>query len=235
MEIIPAIDILDGKCVQLVGGRLGTEKVYGDPVAIARKWESQGAGLLHVVDLDATLGRGSNMQLVLKIKQSVKVPLQFGGGIRTVEKARELLEKKIDRIIVGTMAVEDYLNKTGMLNRIAGEFGSDRLIAAVDSKKGMIVCKGWKEKTALKTTVLVEALEESCWGFLYTNVDLEGQMEGVDLGAVSEVVNATKKPVIISGGVSSPKDISAIEKTGAWGVVLGKALYEGRVALKDKV
>lgn len=229
MKIIPAIDILDGRCVQLVGGRLGTEKDYGNPVEVALKWVKEGAEILHVVDLDATLGLGDNKNILLDIKKSVKISIQFGGGIRTVEKAKELLSKKIDRIILGTMVVEDYVKKTGKVGEIAKAGGKERIIAAIDSSKGFVVCKGWKEKTKIKTLDLIKAMEDKVWGFLYTNVDVEGQMSGVDINAIRQVVRATKKPVIISGGVSSIEDIKRIDEEGAWGVVLGKALYEGKI------
>jgi len=188
MNIIPAIDIIDGKCVQLVGGRLGTEKFYGSPIEAAKKWISQGAELLHVIDLDATLGKGDNLKTVLELKKSVDVPIQFGGGIRTVKKAKEILETGIDRIIIGTMAVEDYMKGSSNLEEIAKSTGWDRVIAAIDSKKGFIVCKGWQQETEIKTVKIVKELEDKVWGFLYTNVDVEGQMKGVDMKSIKDVV-----------------------------------------------
>jgi phosphoribosylformimino-5-aminoimidazole carboxamide ribotide isomerase len=233
MERIPAIDILGGRCVQLVGGRLGTETFYGSPVETAKKWVSEGAEILHVVDLDATLGKGDNTKTLFDIKKSVKAPIQFGGGIRTVEKAKELLDKRIDRIILGTLAVNDYINGTGNLDEVIKAGGKDRVIVSIDSSGGFVVCKGWTEKTKIRTKDLINALEGKVWGFLYTNVDVEGQMKGVDMNAIEEVVKSTKKPVIVSGGISSSKDMKEIEKTGAWGVVLGRALYEGKIKLSD--
>ena len=232
MELIPAIDILNGRCAQLVGGALGTEKYYGDPVEIAGRWITQGANILHVVDLDATFGRGENTALVIRIKNASRVPIQLGGGIRTAGKAIEMLERGIDRIIVGTLAVEDYRNKTDRLGEIAKSCGKTRVIAAIDSRKGMVVCKGWAEKTGITTNELIKGIEDRVWGFLYTNVDVEGRMEGIDVDAIRKVVDATEKQVIVSGGISSSEDINVIEATGAWGAVLGKALYEGRIKLK---
>ncbi|MDD5111795.1 MAG: HisA/HisF-related TIM barrel protein [Candidatus Altiarchaeota archaeon] len=232
MERIPAIDILNGRCAQLVGGVLGTEKYYGSPVDAAKKWVMQGAGILHVVDLDATLDRGDNFASVLEIKKATNAIVQFGGGIRSVEKAARLLECGIDRIIIGTMAVEDYKSGTGRLEGIAQSCGNGRIIAAIDSQKGVVVSKGWTVKTGIPTNELIKGLEDRVWGFLYTNVDVEGRMKGVDIKSIRSVVDATDKPVIISGGVSSAADIRAIESAGAWGVVLGKALYEGKIGLK---
>lgn len=232
MKLIPAIDILNGRCAQLVGGVLGTEKYYGNPAEIAKQWVTQGAELLHVVDLDATFGRGDNTTLVRDIKNTAGIPVQFGGGIRTVERAIELLDAGIDRIILGTMVVEEYQNKTGQLEEIVESCGTGRIIAALDSRKGMVVYKGWTKETNIPTTKIINGLEDRVWGFLYTNVDVEGQMKGIDLDAIRRVVNSTEKPVIVSGGVSSNDDIKAIDAAGAWGVVLGKALYEGRIRLR---
>jgi len=232
MERIPAVDILDGRCVQLVGGKPGTEKTYGDPVETSERWVKEGARMLHVVDLDATLGLGENTDTVIEIKNKANVPIQFGGGIRTVEKARELLQRGVDRIIVGTLAVEDCTQNTGKLGEIAKAGGRNRIVAAVDSSRGLVVYSGWRERTAIKTTDLVNQLEDRVWGFLYTNVDVEGRMMGVNMKAIKEVVDSTKKPVMISGGISSEEDIKDIEEAGAWGVVLGKALYEGKIKLR---
>lgn len=233
MKLIPAVDILNGRCAQLVGGRLGTEKYYGDPVEISKEWIREGAGMLHIVDLDATLGIGDNTTTILKIKKAVEVPIHLGGGIRTTGKAVELLEKGMDRIILGTLAVEDYVKKTGNVHKIADSCGRDRVIVAIDSRNGLVVCRGWQEKTGIKTIELIKALEKDVWGFLYTNVDVEGRMEGADITSIKKVVRETRKPVIVSGGVSGRRDVIEIEKTGAWGVILGKALYEGRIRLQD--
>jgi len=233
MKVIPAIDILGGRCVQLVQGKLGTEVDYGDPVVVAKRWVSEGADLLHVVDLDATLDRGDNTEKLLAIKKAVKAKIQFGGGVRSVEKAEELLNNGVDRVIVGTLAVNDYLKKTDNLGELAGKCGKDKVIAAIDSKQGFVLSKGWTEKTKVKTIDLMKALESKVWGFLYTNVDVEGQMKGVDMQAIKEVVKSSKKPVLISGGISSQEDVREIEKTDAWGIVLGKALYEGKIKLSE--
>jgi len=189
--------------------------------------------LLHVVDLDATLDRGDNTEKLLAIKKAVKAKIQFGGGVRSVEKAEELLNNGVDRVIVGTLAVNDYLKKTDNLGELAGKCGKDKVIAAIDSKQGFVLSKGWTEKTKVKTIDLMKALESKVWGFLYTNVDVEGQMKGVDMQAIKEVVKSSKKPVLISGGISSQEDVREIEKTDAWGIVLGKALYEGKIKLSE--
>ncbi len=233
MKIIPAIDILEGDSVLLVGGRLGTQVFYGDPVDVAMEWGGVGAGILHVIDLDAALERGDNLDVVLRVCNTVKLPVHFGGGIRDYDRAHYLLSAGIDRIILGTLAVNDYKADFAVIRRLGGEFGCDRLIVAVDSREGNIVVRGWQEKTKLKTAEFVKQLEGLVFGVLYTDVDVEGRMEGVNLDRIRGVVESTSLPVIVSGGVSSLSDLRGIKETGAWGVVLGKALYEGRISLRE--
>lgn len=233
MQVIPAIDLMGGECVQLVGGRPETRKNYGNPLDYADKWVSAGAKCLHVVDLDATLGLGDNLDAALKLRKA-GVPIQFGGGIRSLEKAKRVLDSlsEKDRIIMGSLAVKEYPGFQALKQLIADR---DRIIVAVDSKEGKVAVKGWQKKSELEASQVMAACEELVWGFLYTDVDVEGRMEGVNADGVRQVVEATSKPVIVSGGVSSEKDIEACESAGAWGVVLGKALYEGKIRLEDVV
>ncbi|MBU4341383.1 MAG: 1-(5-phosphoribosyl)-5-[(5-phosphoribosylamino)methylideneamino]imidazole-4-carboxamide isomerase [Candidatus Altiarchaeota archaeon] len=230
MKIIPAVDIMDGECVQLVGGNPDTKKSYGNPVDMAKRWVSQGAKMLHVVDLDAALGRGDNTETVMDIAHSVDVPIQLGGGIRSMEKAEFLLNSDIGRIILGTLAINDYFNEFKILKELNQNFG-DRVIAAVDSKDGNMVVKGWQEKTKLKAQDFMKNADGLVWGFLYTDVNVEGRMEGINISSIETVLSSTKKPVIISGGISNEKDIRILDDVGVWGIVLGKALYEGRIKL----
>lgn len=228
MRIIPAVDIKDGRCVQLVGGKPGTEKFYGDPVEVACRWEEEGAEILHVIDLDAALGTGDNRGVVRDILDAVNIPIEFGGGIRDIGKARELLSSGIDRIILGTLAVNDYPGFK-IINELGGDYSPDRLIVAVDSSCGYVLVRGWQEKTRLETTEFIGEIEDLVWGFLYTDVDVEGKMMGINIRNIKETVNSTDLPVIISGGITSEGDIDAIETTGAYAVVIGKALYEGKL------
>jgi len=239
MKIIPAIDIINGKCVQLISGKRGTEKYYGDPIEIAVKWENVGAEVLHVIDLDATFGRGNNVSVVLKIKKNVKIPINFGGGIRDVAKANSILESGIDRIILGTLAINDYFNNFKALRELTSIWNPGRIIIALDSKNGSIIINGWQESTIFKVTKeIMKQYENFCWGFLYTNVDVEGQMKGLssnDINEISRIVKSTNKPVIISGGITTDEDIENILKTGAWGIVLGKALYENSLDFRKLI
>ncbi len=233
MKIIPAVDIKDGKCVQLVGGRLGTEKFYGDPAEVAKQWVGKGAEILHVVDLDAALGTDGNLNKIIEIRKAVDVPVQVGGGIRAYGDAEKLLDAGIERIIAGTFAVNDYFNGFENLRKLNDEFGKDRVIVAVDSKNGNVVIKGWQESTGFKASEFIKNFKDLAWGFLYTDVDVEGQMKGVNLSGIRKVVSASELPVIVSGGISSAEDIKNIRDAGAWGVVLGKALYEGKINFEE--
>ena len=233
MEIIPAIDIMGGRCVQLVGGRPETKVEYGSPSEIAAKWSSLGARVLHVVDLDAALGKGNNLGEVRRIKEATGLPINFGGGVRSFEYAEHILESGVDRIVLGTLVVEDMKKGFPILKNLSKEYGSQRLITSVDSKGGFVAIKGWTEKTQLKTTDLIQRTQELVWGFLYTNVDVEGQMKGVSMERIREVVGSTKKPVIVSGGITTREDVKEIKASGAWGAVLGKALYEGKLNLAE--
>jgi len=234
MEVIPAIDLMSGRCVQLIGGDPRTRKGYGDPVEKAMEWVREGARMLHIVDLDAAFGSGSNFSAALKIKKAASVPVEFGGGIRSLKAARSVLDALDgeDRVITGTLAVKEYPEfKT--LRELGGE--KDRLIVSVDSKRGFVAVKGWREKSGLKAAELMAACGGLVWGFLYTDVDVEGRMHGINADRIREVVKATDRPVIVSGGISSKEDVKACEDAGAWGVILGKALYEGKIKLEDVV
>ncbi|MCX6695637.1 MAG: 1-(5-phosphoribosyl)-5-[(5-phosphoribosylamino)methylideneamino]imidazole-4-carboxamide isomerase [Candidatus Altiarchaeota archaeon] len=231
MEVIPAIDVMGGRCVQLVGGRPETKVDYGDPVEVALKWKQAGARILHVVDLDAALGTGSNIKLVGGIMRSTGLQVNFGGGIRTVDYARKVLESGVDRIVLGTFLIEDMKQGFKFTKKLSEEYGSKRLIGSVDSRGGFVAVKGWTERTGIKAAELTAMAEGFVWGFLYTNVDVEGQMKGVDIEAIKKVVKSTSKPVIVSGGVTTIQDIKSVGAAGGWGVVLGKALYEGRIDL----
>ncbi len=237
MKIIPAIDIKDGKCTQLVGGVADTAKYYGDPVDAANKWVALGAEVLHVVDLDAALGTGNNLEKVLEIKKAANVPIHYGGGVRDYVYCEKLIkEYDIDRIAIGTLAIKDYLEREidGMLeiNNYPKSI-RQRIIVSLDSRGGKVVTHGWKEKTEIDATSLTREFESLVWGFLYTDVDVEGQMRGINLKRTERIIKSTKNPVIASGGISSTKDITDLKSIGAWGAVLGKALYEGKIDYKE--
>jgi phosphoribosylformimino-5-aminoimidazole carboxamide ribotide isomerase len=236
MKIIPAIDIKDGKCAQLVGGKAQTAKYYGSPLDSAKKWVELGAEVLHIVDLDAALGTGNNLDNLLQIRDAVDVPIHFGGGVRDYDYCIKLLrEYNIDRVAIGTLAMKDLETEERggkmRLRNIPKDI-RERIIISIDSKSGEVVTNGWQTSTGSAATEVAKKFSGLAWGFLYTDVDVEGQMKGINLGRTKKVVDATKNPVIASGGISSMEDIEALRKSGAWGAVLGKSLYEGRFDLK---
>ncbi|WP_418285468.1 1-(5-phosphoribosyl)-5-[(5-phosphoribosylamino)methylideneamino]imidazole-4-carboxamide isomerase [Halorubrum sp. DTA46] len=231
-EVIPAVDVQDGEVVQLVGGERGTGKRYGDPVDAAERWIEAGASTLHLVDLDGAFeGERVNAAAIEAVVEHVpdEVGLQLGGGIRSAEGARELLGLGLDRVILGTAAVETP--------EIVGEIDETHpgsVVVSLDAKDGEVVVSGWTEGTGLDPAEAAARYEELGAGaILFTNVDVEGQLEGIDREAVTSVVEAVEIPVIASGGVASVEDVVALKEAGAGAVVVGTALYEGRFTLRE--
>jgi phosphoribosylformimino-5-aminoimidazole carboxamide ribotide isomerase len=228
MLVIPSVDIAGGKCVQLVGGRIESARAYGDPVEWARRWQDEGAEYLHVVDLDAALSLGSNLRKVVEVIKAVDIPVQVGGGIRSLESAGSLLSAGADRIVIGTVAVEN----PEMLDKMIGSFGGERIVVAVDSRGGRVVVRGWRKAAGTTPIELAKMLEKKgIWGLLYTIVDVEGTMSGVQFEDVRRLASSTSLPVLASGGVGTLQDLQRLRFAGVYGVVVGKALYELRFSL----
>ncbi|WP_410766175.1 1-(5-phosphoribosyl)-5-[(5-phosphoribosylamino)methylideneamino]imidazole-4-carboxamide isomerase [Haloferax sp. DFSO60] len=229
-EVIPAVDMQDGEVVQLVQGERGTEKSYGEPVEAARKWVDSGAKTLHLVDLDGAFeGERKNAPAVDSVLDAVSVPVQLGGGIRTADDARELLERGVDRVILGTAAVEN----PDIVSELAADY-PDGVMVSLDAKDGEVLVSGWTEGTGLDPAEAAARYEElGAAAILFTDVDVEGQLEGVQLGTTTSVVEAVDIPVVASGGVATLDDIRALRDAGAAAVVVGTALYEGRFTLEE--
>jgi phosphoribosylformimino-5-aminoimidazole carboxamide ribotide isomerase len=231
-EVIPAVDVQDGEVVQLVGGERGTGKRYGDPVEAAERWIEAGAEMLHLVDLDGAFeGERVNADAIEAVIESVpdEVGLQLGGGIRAAEGARDLLDLGLDRVILGTAAVE-----TPEIVTEIDETHPGSVVVSLDAKDGEVVVSGWTEGTGLDPAEAAARYEELGAGaILFTNVDVEGQLEGIDRGAVESVVDAVDIPVIASGGVAAIDDVVDLKEAGATAVVVGTALYEGRFTLRE--
>jgi phosphoribosylformimino-5-aminoimidazole carboxamide ribotide isomerase len=226
MIAIPAVDLKDGRCVQLVGGRPEDERVsLPDPVAVAREWREKGFRSLHVVDLDAALGRGDNLALVGRIAAEVPGDLQVGGGIRDEDRAAALIEAGVARVIVGTRAVEDR----EWLESLAARFPR-RIVVAADIREGEVLRRGWTEGSGLEIQSFLGGLATlPIAGVLCTDVGREGLVEGMDRSGVEGVVSGTELAVWISGGVSSTDDLQFLRTIGAKGAVLGMALYTGAI------
>ncbi|RLI91931.1 MAG: 1-(5-phosphoribosyl)-5-((5-phosphoribosylamino)methylideneamino)imidazole-4-carboxamide isomerase [Candidatus Altiarchaeales archaeon] len=232
MKIIPAIDILSGKCVQMVQGKLESKKAYGDPITWVRKFQSLGAEIIHVVDLDAALGIGDNLKLIEKILKTTSCEIQVGGGLRSIERIEKLVNLGCSRVVIGTLAVRDYYENFKTLKKLNERVGKERIIAAIDSIDGKVAIKGWKEESELSTLEFMKKVERYVWGFLFTDIKVEGKMSGIRLKPIKEVIDSTSLPVIISGGISSIQDLESIKQLGAFAAVVGKALYEGKLQLR---
>lgn len=229
MLVIPAVDIRKGQCVQLVGGEPDTGGEYGDPLEAALKWQEKGASRIHVVDLDAAMGEGENLEKILEIIENSRVKVQVGGGIRTVEKALKLFEIGADRIIIGTTAFK----KPEEFGKILEQANSGNVFVALDVKGGKVAVEGWREKTEKNVVETAKEFEEKgVGGFLFTNVDVEGKLEGLDTKTLQKLVQAVNIPIIAAGGVKSLKDVKKAKKAGASGLVIGTALYEGELSFE---
>jgi phosphoribosylformimino-5-aminoimidazole carboxamide ribotide isomerase len=231
-EVVPAVDMQDGEVVQLVQGERGTERTYGDPVEAAERWVEQGAGTLHLVDLDGAFeGERANAPAVEAILGAVgdDVDVQLGGGIRTVEDAIDLLDRGVDRVILGTAAVEN----PEIVEEVSTEYPGS-VTVSLDAKDGEVVVSGWTEGTGLDPAEAAARYEELGAGaILFTDVDVEGQLAGVQTDRVREVVEAVEIPVVASGGVATLADVRALRDAGAAAVVVGTALYEGEFTLEE--
>jgi phosphoribosylformimino-5-aminoimidazole carboxamide ribotide isomerase len=229
-EVVPAVDMQDGEVVQLVQGERGTETRYGDPVAAAERWVTAGAETLHLVDLDGAFeGERANADAVGAVVEAVDVPVQLGGGIRTAADAADLLDRGVERVILGTAAVE----QPALVGDIAADYPG-RVMVSLDAKGGEVVVSGWTEGTGLDPADAAARFESAGAGsVLFTDVDVEGQQAGVQTDVTGRVAEAVDIPVVASGGVASLDDIRALREAGAAAVVVGTALYEGAFTLDD--
>jgi phosphoribosylformimino-5-aminoimidazole carboxamide ribotide isomerase len=229
-EVVPAVDVQDGRVVQLVGGARGTGREYGDPVEAAERWVAAGADTLHMVDLDGAFeGQRANAPAVEAVLDAVDADVQLGGGIRTVEDAVGLLDLGADRVVLGTAAVESP--------DIVADISADHpgsVVVSLDAKDGEVVVEGWTEGTGLDPAEAAARYEELGAGaVLFSVVDVVGRLEGVRTDPVRRVVEAVSIPVIASGGVATVDDVANLEGAGAAAVVVGSALYEGRFTLRE--
>ncbi len=230
MKIFPAVDILNGRCVQLVQGKRETATAYGDPLSCATRWLNEGATALHVVNLDGAFGSSSgNAALITDLIRKTGVEIELGGGIRSLEDARHWLETGVDRVIVSTLATQD----PECIRTLAREFGSDRIMPGVDAKGGQIAVHGWQETAGDYLDWAARFQKLGAGSLLYTNVDIEGLQQGVRLGPVKRLIDHVSIPVVIAGGVSSGSDVAGLRDAGAYGAVLGSALYSGKITLKE--
>jgi len=230
MLVFPAVDILHGQCVQLVQGERATKKEYGDPVACAMQWVEAGAKGIHIVNLDGAFGASNtNTPKIAEIVDTCDCTLQLGGGIRSIEDAAGWLEFGIDRIIMSTFAVEN----PSAVTKISDEFGKERIIAGIDAKNGNVVVDGWVRDVGSVNTWAETFQEKGAGMLLYTNVDVEGLCQGIDIAPIQNLMEHTTLPLIISGGITTPDDIHTLAMLNIHTIILGSALYSGMISFKE--
>ena len=235
MKIIPAIDLMNGKVVRLFKGDPNQKTVYSNnPVETAKKWENSGADMLHLVDLDATLGLGNNYETLKEICQNISIPIQVAGGLRDVTKIANTLDFA-QRVVIGTLVMElKQSEQESILLEMISQFGKDRLVVSIDHVDGEIVTHGWQKNTGMKLQDTTnEFVKDGFSEFLTTSVSKDGTLEGPDIISLEEVCQINGTNIIASGGVSKLDDVQKIKKYNPYGVILGKALYEGLISIEE--
>ncbi len=230
MEVIPAIDLKDGRCVRLYQGDFNMQTTYSeDPMEVALKWQSLGATRLHIVDLNgADLGIPRNMKAINNINDAVWIPLELGGGIREMNTIEKLLKTGIDRLILGTAAVEE----PELVKEACRRFG-ESIVIGIDARDGKVATHGWKNETELTAVEFAMSMVKlGAKRFIYTDISRDGTLTEPNFMATFELVDAIRYPVIASGGVSSVKHIRLLNRIGAEGAIIGKALYTGDINLE---
>ena len=236
MLIIPAIDIINGKVVRLEKGDFNKEKVYSlDPVEVAKAWEKKGAKLLHLVDLDgAREGYVKNAGVIANIIKNVKIPCEVGGGLREMSDIEYFLKKGAARAVIGTKAFED----SDYLGKLVFKFG-DKIVVSVDFSGNKVVKKGWQEKTDLDPMAVIKDMQETgVKTIVVTDISVDGTLKGPKIDRLKEILDTVDISVIASGGISSLDDIKKlkeIKNKNLEGVIIGKALYEGRIDLQKAI
>ncbi len=230
MKIIPAIDLMNGQVVRLYKGDPKQKTIYSDnPIEVAKKWEQNGADMLHIVDLDATLEMGSNLSIIKKIIENVSIPIEVAGGLRDESIVMDTAQIST-RVVIGTLAFNDKIT----LKKLLENLGSEKIVISVDHKDGEIVIHGWQKRTGVK---LIEAIKDflamGFSEFLLTNVNRDGTLEGPDLKFLEQTCQLENANVIASGGISNVKDVQDVKEKNSIGVILGKALYENKISIQE--
>jgi phosphoribosylformimino-5-aminoimidazole carboxamide ribotide isomerase len=227
----PAVDLRGGKCVQLVGGVPGTEVVsLNNPLAAAESFAALGADHLHIIDLDGAIqGVRINAPILSEIVKKLDLFIQVGGGIRSREDVRSLLDLGVDRVIMGTAV----LKNPGMVKELSGEYGSERIMVALDVRRGDVTTEGWQRTVGKKAVPLGMLFEqEGAGSILFTNIDVEGRQNGINIAPIRLLVESVKIPVVAAGGVTTVDDVLALRDAGAAGAVAGTAIYTGKLNVR---
>jgi phosphoribosylformimino-5-aminoimidazole carboxamide ribotide isomerase len=230
MKVIPSIDLMNGNVVRLVRGDPANKVVYSDnPIETARKWEAAGADMLHVVDLNATLRTGiNNNEIVFKIIDSVKIPVQVAGGIRSINAINEMFNKNAAKVVLGTIAYKE----PDSIRQIAKK-KIEKLVISIDQNNGRVMIDGWREASSYGIIDAINLfMAIGIREFLLTSIDRDGTLNGPDVMTLSLASSFTNSLIIASGGISSLEDIIRVRSAGCYAVILGKALYEGKISIE---
>ncbi len=231
MEIIPALDLRSGRCVRLYQGDFAQETVFSDdPLEVAQRWQGEGAERLHIVDLDgAATGEQANYRVIRELAFNLHIPVQVGGGVRSRESAENLMDLGVSRVVLGTAAIED----PALVEELCCLHGGERIVVAVDSRDGYVATRGWTEGSSVLAVDLVQSMGAlGVPRFLCTDIARDGTLTHPNFEALSQLVHATSKAILASGGISSEKDILELTGIGVEGAILGRALYTGDISLK---
>ncbi|MBY9007756.1 MAG: 1-(5-phosphoribosyl)-5-[(5-phosphoribosylamino)methylideneamino]imidazole-4-carboxamide isomerase [Candidatus Lokiarchaeota archaeon] len=229
MEIIPAIDISNGKCVRLYKGKKGTEKIYfKNPINALNFWMEQGAERLHFVDLDGAWGSDKNKNILKQMIEIArnKVKVQIGGGIRNIEAFKELIQLGVDRVIIGTLAIQ----KPEVIKKLSNEFGSEHIIVALDYREGKISTHGWTQETNKDPFTFGKKVAKLGAGYiLFSAIESDGAFTGPDFENIKKMVKTVSIPIYVAGGIRNEEDLGELIKLGIHGVIIGKAFYEKKI------
>lgn len=231
MIIFPAIDIKDNKCVRLLQGDFDKVNVYGnDPSLMAKKWEDKGAKFLHMVSLNGARGEGNvNDESIKKLLSTVNIPIQMGGGIRSKERVKELLDLGVDRVILGSVAIKDK----ELLKDLISQY-KEKIVVSVDAKNGKVATQGWEEVSDVNSLDFCKELEEmGVKTIVYTDISKDGMMVGPNFDIYEKLSKETNLDIIASGGVTSIEDVKKLKAMDLYGVIIGKSLYENKIDLKE--
>lgn len=234
MKLYPAIDIKNGQCVRLRQGKFDDVIIYSNnPVDIAKEWEACGASFIHLVDLDGALcGHAVNAEVIRKIASTVNIPVEVGGGIRNIKDIEDVLALGVSRVIIGTKAVEN----PNFIKEAVDKFGADKIVAGVDAKDGLVAIHGWEKVSNIKAVDLcMEMKKLGIKTIIYTDISKDGMLSGPNVYQTKLLSDQTGLDIIASGGVSGLKDLELVDEAGIHGTIIGKALYEKKIDLRQAV
>lgn len=234
MKLFPAIDIKNGQCVRLRQGSFRDVLIYSDvPLKVAKEWEASGASFIHLVDLDGALvGHSVNEAVIKEIVDNISIPVQVGGGVRTIKDIDNKLSQGVSRVIIGTKAVAD----PAFIKEAVQSFGPDKIVIGIDAKDGMVAIEGWEKVSSYNAVAL--ALEMKKLGvknIVYTDIAKDGMLQGPNISHTKMMVQETGLQIIASGGVTTLKDLEMLQEIDVYGAIIGKALYENRIDFKAAV